>query len=325
MKKYLYIISLAVAFTLSACGTDSEVESENASKAETNSISIEHAMGTTEIEGEPERIVSLYQGATDGLVAMDIEPVGAVESWVQQPMYDYLSKDLENTTYVGLETQPNLEEIAKLDPDLIIASKVRHEEIYDKLSKIAPTVTHETVDKFKDTLNLIGEATGKEDKAEALLNDWENRVSDFQKQMDTKYEDWPYKASVINFRADHARIYIGGFPGDILSELGFERSDAQTKELEAGNDILKLQSTESIPTMNGDIFFMFKTDVHNPDSNAVMETYDKWSSHPLWANLDAVEQDKVYEVDEISWNLGGGYQSANMMLDELYEHFELEK
>lgn len=44
-----------------------------------------------------------------------------VDSWVEKPMYKYLRDDLEGVQHVGLETQPNLEEISKLNPDLIVA------------------------------------------------------------------------------------------------------------------------------------------------------------------------------------------------------------
>ncbi|MFW6270586.1 MAG: ABC transporter substrate-binding protein, partial [Bacillota bacterium] len=131
---------------------------------------VEHAMGETEIEGTPQRIVTLYQGASDTAVALDVIPVGVVDSWVEQPMYEYLRDDLEDVKHVGLETQPNLEEIEKLNPDLIIASKLRHEKIYSKLSQIAPTVAHETVFEFKETTELMGEAMNREKEAKKIIS-----------------------------------------------------------------------------------------------------------------------------------------------------------
>ncbi len=77
--------------------------------------------------------------------------------------------DLKDTKIVGQEPAPNLEEISKLKPDLIVASKVRNEKVYDQLSKIAPTVSTDTVFKFKDTTKLMGKALGKEKEAEDLL------------------------------------------------------------------------------------------------------------------------------------------------------------
>jgi iron complex transport system substrate-binding protein len=287
---------------------------------------VEHAMGETTIKGTPTKIVTLYQGATDVAVALGITPIGVVESWTQQPMYEYLRDDLTNIPIVGLETQPNLEEIAKLKPDLIIASKLRHEKVYEQLSQIAPTVTHDTVYKFKDTVELIGQAANLEEEADQLLTDWDNRVSDFSSKVSAKLGDeWPVEASVLNFRTDHARIYVTGFAGDILTELGFVRSESQQKAADEGNVVLKLTDKESIPSMNADVFFVFNADGHSPDADLIQKTYDEWTNHPLWKSLDAVKNNQVTIVDDVAWNMGGGYISANLMLDQIYAHFELEK
>lgn len=287
---------------------------------------IEHAMGTTEIQGTPLRVVTLYQGAADVALALGVKPVGIVESWVQKPLYNYLRADLGDTPIVGLETQPNLEEIAKLNPDLIIASKIRHEKIYDQLSQIAPTVTHETVFKFKETVELMGLALNKVEESENLLADWDERVADFKVKAQAKFGDeWPISISVLNFRTDHARIYVSGFAGDILTELGFTRPDSQRIAAEEGNVVVKLTTKESIPSMNADIFFTFVADGHNSDAEAIQRTFDEWTGHPLWANLDAVKANRAYIVDEVAWNMAGGYTSALEMLDQIYDRFELEK
>lgn len=324
-RKYLFSL-LAMIFTFSfvlvGCGNGSTKETpsstnESEQKSESNIREINHAMGVTKIEGTPERIVTLYQGATDAAIALGVKPVGVVESWVEKPIYNYLKDDLEGVTIVGLETQPNLEEIAKLKPDLIIASKIRHEEIYDQLSQIAPTVAHETVFAFKETVDLMGKALNKEDKANELLSDWENRVADFKTKIKEKMGDkWPFEVAVLNFREDHARIYATGFAGSILAELGFERPESQQTD----QPVIKLTDKENISQMNADVFYIFMS-----DNDAVKKTYEEWTSHPLWSNLDAVKANQVYMVNEVTWNMAGGILAANLMLDDIYDRFELEK
>lgn len=312
-------------------GQQEEAAGGNANQGSTGNVAesqdvrtIEHAMGTTTITGTPQRIVTLYQGANDVAVALGVKPVGIVESWAEQPVYQYLRADLEGIPLVGEETQPNLEEISKLKPDLIIASKLRHEEIYEQLSQIAPTITHETVFKFKDTVQLMGQALNKQEEAAGLLAAWDARVADFKTKISAKLGDqWPVETSVLNFRSDHARIYVTGYAGDILNELGFVRSDYQQEEADKGTVVVKLTDKESIPSMDADAFFVFLSDPGNED--AVKKTYDEWTNHPLWQNLKAVKANQVYQIDEVVWNLGGGITSANLLLDQLYEHFELEK
>lgn len=280
-------------------------------------LTINHAMGTTTLDERPQRIVTLYQGATDAAVALGIEPVGVVDSWVEQPMYHYLRDQLADVPHVGLETQPNLEEIARLNPDLIVASKMRHEAVYSQLSQIAPTITHETVFRFKETLDLIARATQREDIAEDWHADWEARIQAFQSAVEAD-EDlaWPQEVALLNFRNDHARIYYSSFAGNILNELGFERPESHKDDVWG----VRLTSKESIPSMNADVFFIFMTET----DPTVVQNYEEWTAHPLWQQLDAVQNDQVYRVNEVDWNMGGGPIAANRMLDSVFEHYGLD-
>lgn len=275
------------------------------------------AFGDTHIPATPQRVVTLYQGATDSAVALGITPVGVVDSWLEKPMYRYLRDALADVEHVGLETQPNLEKVAWLDPDLIVATRFRHERIRPLLEMIAPTVATGSVFDFKATLALMAEATGRESRARALMQDWNDRVADFRRQIADKLGDgWPQKAAVIRFKSDHVRIYSTGFAGSILNELGFEQPDS-VQDQGWG---MKLTSEENIPVMNADVIFV----ILEPDDPAITRNYRHWRSHPLWQRLDAVRNERVFEVDAVNWIMGGGILAANAMLDDLYTHYSLD-
>lgn len=311
------VLVIAAVFMFMAGNSPSETEAVNSE----NVRIIEHPMGTTQITGTPVRIVTLFQGATDVAVALDVIPVGVVESWVEKPMYDYLKETLANAKIVGMESQPNLEEIAKLKPDLIVGSKLRNEKVYAQLSAIAPTITLESVFSFKDTIAMIGKALNRQEQAAQLLLSWQNRVADFHKKIKAKLGDaWPIEVSVLNFRGDHARIYVSGYAADILAELGFIKPQSQVEAAASGSVVLSLTTKESIPAMNASTLFIF-----NEDKQEVQKTYEDWSQHPLWKNLDGVKNNRVYKVNLVDWNMGGGYITANNMLDQIYDHFELKK
>ncbi|MFQ3905215.1 iron-siderophore ABC transporter substrate-binding protein [Staphylococcus sp. Mo2-7] len=322
----VFITVLVAVMVLATCG-NGESEKSSESKEDSKTTKIKHAMGTTEIKGKPRRVVTLYQGATDVSVALGVKPVGAVESWTQQPKYDYIKDDLKDTKIVGQEPSPNLEEISKLKPDLIIGSKVRNEKQYEQLSKIAPTITHDTVYKFQDTTKMMGKALGKEEKADELLKNYDDKVAQFKKDAKAKYGDqWPMSASVINFRPDHARIYASGYAGDILHDLGFKRPEGQQKQVDKGKDIIQLTSKESIPLMDADHIFMFKSDKSAKDVELTKKTEKEWTSSNQWQNLNAVKNDKVSKnVDEITWNMVGGYTSSLKLIDDLYKKLDIEK
>ncbi|WP_027960977.1 ABC transporter substrate-binding protein [Halomonas halodenitrificans] len=279
--------------------------------------SVAHVFGDTYLPAPQQRVVTLYQGATDSAVALGITPVGVVDSWLEKPMYRYLRDALKGVEHVGLETQPNLEKVAWLDPDLIVATRFRHERVRPLLEQVAPTVATGTVFDFKASLALLAEATGREARARALLQHWDARVADFRRRIeDTLGDAWPQKAAVVRFKSDHVRLYSTGFAGSILDELGFEQPDA-VQDQGWG---MKLTSEENIPVLNANVIFVLL----EPDDPAIARNYRHWRSHPLWQRLDAVEGERVYEVDAVNWIMGGGILAANAMLDDLYAHYGLE-
>lgn len=265
---------------------------------------------------ESPRIVTLYQGATDSAVALELTPIGVVDSWLEKPMYRYLRAPLDGVEHVGLETQPNLEKIAWLDPDLVIASDFRHARIAPLLNAIAPTVSAPTVFNFKTTLTMVANATDREADARQLLQRWDERVADLRRKIAAKLgNEWPQKVAVVRFKSDHVRIYTSGFAGSILNELGF----AQPDTLQSQSWGMKLSSTENIPVLDADALFILL----EPDDPAIAANYRHWASHPLWQQLSAVQSGRVFEVDPVSWMMGGGILAANAMLDDLYNHYEL--
>lgn len=283
--------------------------SSNAGDSDTRVI--EHAMGSTTITGTPSRVVTLFQGATDSALTLGVKPLGSVESWAEKPVYEYLRSQMESVTNLGIETQPDLEAIIALKPDLIIASKVRHEKIYTQLSEIAPTVMVPEVYIWKDTLAISSKALNKEKEAHEFLKTWDEKTAYFKEMAADKIKD--KKVSIVDFRADHARIVYNGFAALVLKDLGIERPEAQ-QGAEWG---VMLQSEEAIPQMEGDIIF----DQSNLSEQENVNFRDKWMANPLWTNLTAVKNNEVHPVNSIYWNSGGGPQSAMLMLSEVYEFF----
>ena len=326
MKKFhLYFFSslFAVVLLLTACGARFEPVSQNSSSdTESPATSeevraIQHAMDDTRITGTPQRIVTLQQEATDALLALGLKPVGAVESWVGDPWYDIWKEDMEGVAVVGSETQPDLEKIAALQPDLILGSKLRHEKIYEQLSAIAPTVFTETIGMtWKDNFKQHIRALNREAEGNAVLEAWERRVADFKEKMGDKLST---KVSIVRFRGEDVRIY-DGYPGSVIREVGLSRPESQQPESFGDQQVLTV-TKEQIPLMDGDIMFVMVSDWSEDKEGS--EIQSEWTSEPLWQNLNVVKNNKVFIVDEVTWNLAGGIGAANRMLDDLYKYFNL--
>lgn len=296
--------------------TDTEASAEAIAPA-SETRTIQHAMGQTEITCSPQRIVTLGQGATDSLLALGVKPVGIVDPWGGE-WYDYLADQVEGIPSLGSELEPNLETIVSLNPDLIIGSKIRHEAIYDQLSEIAPTVFAETIGRvWQENMLLYAEAACLEDEAAKLVAAWDERIADFREKMGDKLAT---EVSLVRFRSDEARIYTTGFPGSILHDAGLARPEEQyfpIEEWDEAPQVITL-SKEQIPMMDGDVMFYMVSDWGNTEATELQED---WIDEPLWQTLSVVQSGQTYPVNEQHWNLGGGVQAANRLLDDLYQFF----
>lgn len=220
--------------------------------------------------------------------------------------------------WLGLEPQPNLEDIAWLQPNHIIATSFRHASIMGLLGEIAPVQSVTDVYDFKATLKAVARATGRQAKARQMLCQWQQQVEDLRAQLkSTLGQAWPLRAAVVNIRQDHVRLYYHGFAGAILDEVGFHRPAAHGGERWG----VKLTSQEAIPALDADVIFMFMDD-QNPQ---VMETYKRWREHPLWQQLTAVRQHRVWLVDRVAWSLGGGWLAAEQVMTDLYRLYGLDQ
>jgi iron complex transport system substrate-binding protein len=296
---------MAAVLALAAC-SGAGGGSGNSSK-ETRTV--RHAMGKAEIKGTPERIVVLDTGELDSAMSLGVTPVGAVEAVEGLGLPSYLegTGKVEN---VGTIEEPNLEKIATLEPDLILSSKLRHEQIYDQLSQIAPTVfTKSTGVSWKENFEKHAEAMNRTAKAKKVMEGSEDRLEDFGNAMGDRLRET--EVSVVRFLPGETRIYQkASFIGTVLEDVGLPRPSSQDVDEFA---ILNA-SEEAIPDMGGDAIFVT---AYGPEDET---TQEKITSDPLWRKLDAVRDGRVYEVSDDLWMLGIGPTAAVGVVDDLDRH-----
>lgn len=269
---------------------------------------IEHAMGTTDVPENPQRIVVLTNEGTEALLALGITPVGAARSWTGDPWYDHIADAMDGAVDLGTENGINLELVASLEPDLILGNKQRHEEVYPQLSAIAPTVLSERLrGDWRINLELYAEALGMEAQGQQVLAEYDARIAALREGLGDSLRE---EVSVIRFLPSQIRIYqLDSFSGVILGDLGFARPENQNVDAFA----LRV-GRESIPDMDGDRIFYFTYDTG--DGEGVAQR-DGALNDPLWQSLSAVQAGRVDSVDDIIWNTAGGILAAHLMLDDI--------
>ena len=276
-------------------------------EASAGTRTVEHAMGTTEVPADVERVVVLDTGELDAVVSLGVTPVGAVTTDVSTSLVQYLEPELADVEPVGTIGEPNLEAIAELRPDLILSNTVRHEDIYDQLSAIAPTVMAPDVgDTWKETLLLAGDALGETEQAEALLAEYEERAAAVGESV-TEGDPAGLEVSVVRFLPGQIRAYgEASFIGTVLADAGFARPEQQQVD-----DTFVEVSPEQLGGADADV--VFTTVYGEPADTGVGEV----TAGPVWANLAAVQRGDVHEVSDDTWMLGIGVTAAQLVLDDV--------
>ncbi|MCT9084176.1 ABC transporter substrate-binding protein [Streptomyces fulvoviolaceus] len=273
---------------------------------------VTHFKGKTTLKAEPKKIAVLSTGQLDDLLSLGVVPTATTRADNAGLVPDYLAdafpKDksaLADMTDAGTRQAPNLESLAAAKPDLILANDSLGD-LYPKLSKIAPTViTAGNGINWKRDLLLVGDAVGKGEAAQDLLDDI---VAD-AKAKGSELDGDP-TVSMVRFTPDRTRMFgVSSFTGSIAVDMGLSRPKSQQF-----NAISEDIGAESIDTADGDwIFYSVQGDASETDAASVL-------AGPLWKSMKAVEAGQAVKVDDDPWYLNAGPSAARLVISQLAEH-----
>ncbi|PZF90435.1 ABC transporter substrate-binding protein [Micromonospora deserti] len=311
MRRLVAALAAAVALGvgLTACGESDPVA--GTTTGETREIT--HAMGTTKVPAEPKRVVVLDTDKIDTALSLGVTPVGAATASAARSWPTYFGEDkLAGIKEVGVLTEPDLEAINALKPDLILGSKFRQEKFYDELAAIAPTVFTEKVGiTWKENFLLDGNALGKEQQAKDLLAAYETRAREFGAKLGDAASR---KVSIVRFMPTEIRVYgPDSFSGIVIGDTGLGRPERQ---LLTGKEDRRMDrvSPERIGEVDGDVIF-----VTAYGEKAAAEQA-KVTGGTLWKGLSAVKAGKAHVVSDEIWMTGIGVGAANKILDDLEKY-----
>ncbi|MEU6784393.1 iron-siderophore ABC transporter substrate-binding protein [Nonomuraea angiospora] len=278
-------------------------------------------MGETVIPAQPKRVVALDQSFVDAVLTLETPVVGyTTYRSIDTKLPDYLGTVAaqygKEATPVGTLEQPSLEKIIALKPDLIVSAKVRHENLYDKLSKIAPTVFSETTGAiWKENLRLMGQALGKESLADERIKAYEERAGKVGASIKAKSKDGALPTiSIVRFAGEPTvRLYVEkSYSGLVMKDIGFPRPEGQpTKDDAIAVDV----SQERITDLDADHIFV--STYPDPSAEGPKE---KFVGNPLWGKLKGDKHD----VNDLTWMSAVGIQGAHAILDDVAKLFEVD-
>ncbi|MBD2844758.1 iron-siderophore ABC transporter substrate-binding protein [Paenibacillus sp. IB182496] len=319
IKWWTCLICLCSLVLVTACGgtspsQSSQSESDHASPTSDSaeSHSDQPIMYTDDygrevkITGKPQRILGVY--LEDPLVALGLTPLlqfnfgGAGAA--------YLQRYIADVPLAGSTPMPAPERVLELDPDLIIThSLVLAADKIEPYAKIAPTYAIDaSTSGWKDILLTIGTLVGESEKAQQLLETYDQSLSDARERLQRQVGTDTFALVRIANDKD-IRLYRTDdpFSGELLyDDLGLKPAALVETLPEDGNISI---SMEVIPQLTADHIIL----VINDNGKAQAE---ELLASPLWQGLPAYQNDQIYEVDASLW-LSLGYIANTGKIEDL--------
>lgn len=310
MKK-VFLLFVVASFTLVSC-KDSKTETHSTSE---NTVEITHALGTTHVPLNPQRLVVLDFASIENLNQIGANIIGMPKLAVPAHLKKYEQNDaIEN---VGSLVEVNLELINELQPDLIIIGG-RLRDSYKSLSRIAPTIitnfdTSDPVGALRKDLENLGEIFDKEGEYGDLLIELEHKIDEAQKTI----QDSDKKALVVLHNRGRFSAYGSG------SRFGLIHDVLGVREAAKGLDTHlhgTRASSEFIKETNPDILFVVDRSAAIGEQALDVEVVE----NELIQRTNAYQNGKIIYLNSEAWYLSGtgGIESINMMIDEIWQAYQ---
>ncbi|CAG7625311.1 Petrobactin-binding protein FpuA [Paenibacillus solanacearum] len=322
-KPMFIVLCLIFLFLTTACGTSSPASKEAGQPAANTGAqeasgarTIKHALGTTELKGTAKRVVALEWSYVEHLLAVGVQPVGVADikgykTWVNiSPQLDASVVD------VGARTEPSLEAIAALKPDLIVAPDFRIKASYEMLSKIAPTVAFNPYpaegegnqfEAMEKTFLAVAEMVGKKAEGDKVMSDLQKTFDDAKAKLKAKGKEGAeiavtqaysqQNAAVLRMFTDNSMLI------QILNKIGLKNSFKSAKFEPNG---FSTTSVEALPAVQNANFMYIVQDNDN-----IFEKQLK--DNAVWNGLTFVKEKRTYKFPGNTWTFGGPLSAKSIV------------
>ena len=206
-------------------------------------------------------------------------------------------------TSVGTRAQPNMETIASLKPDLIIADKDRHAAAYDELSKIAPVLLlnsrYGSLDDILAQAQVIGDAVGKHDEMKAKVDALNKEFDDIRVGIPTG------QTAIVGASRENTFDLFSGdyFAGGVVARLGFKLPPPVD-----GKAFYEIGLEQFVAQDPAWLFV-----AHYREESVVR----KWEKESLWSALKVANPAHNVSIEPDLWARSRGLIAAKLMAEQV--------
>jgi iron complex transport system substrate-binding protein len=303
------LAALALAATLTACGTTEDPAEDEAPEGSAEPITLTDGRGEeVTLDGPAVRVAVTEWNAVEYLISLGVQPVGVsdiegFETWNSSVELDSKATD------IGTRGEPSLDTLATLDLDAVIVTDSLVEGAVEQIEESTPVIVMpggdaaDPIGSMWENIDLVARATGTEDRVQGLREEFDAALADGRSALAEAGAEGETVAFSDGYQAGGAVTIRpfgeGSLMGAVLGELGFANAWREVEGLEF-DPVYGLGQTdiEGLAALPDDTAFWY---IANSSEGDVLGEALAGSS--LWTSLPFSE-DAVRLPDAI-WMFGG--------------------
>jgi iron complex transport system substrate-binding protein len=246
------------------------------------------------------------------MAALGLPPVAVNDTYSQDPnLFGAQAKSF--ATIGGTFTAPNIEDIAKATPDLVIGIANADEQLRSALKPIAPLYIMNPAS-YKDSiadLEAIGQLTGRTTQATAAAQKFTDEINDYQSKSPDSLSTVLIYGAAPNFNT----FTLGSLTPSLLNQITPYAILAPGAGAPAASDHEPGAipgSLEQLLSVNPDTILIASFGT----AGGAKSLSEQLASDPVWSQLKAVKDKKVYEVNANYYVFGRGTISLGLALQD---------
>ena len=310
MKKLLLgsLALVMVVLAIAGCG-----KTTSSSSATTKELTFNGQTYT--VPKDPQKIAVLSNSVLSMLYAVDGKAISRVNTT------DSLPPEIEALPALGQTANINMEQLLSLNPDLVLGLENQHKKYEAQLqsSKI-PTVLI-NYDGIKDNvplLTLLGELTNHQDKAKTVIATYENNIA---KVKDSVKGQQPARVAVLRATGKGVTAETdAAITASMVKDLGMTNV-VSTHLDKTTTDKTVPYSLETLAADDPDIIFVVTMGKEEEITKAMKKAM---TDNPAWANLKAVQNNRVVYLPSKLFLLNPGLQTPEAMARLVKEAYGIE-
>lgn len=244
----------------------------------------QHPEQNTDDVSDEVRIVATSPAAVDICDRLELDLVGVCSSTLST-----IPERYQDVTTVGTAMSPDLEILKSLNPDYVLSPNSLQSDLQPKYASIGVNslfLNLRSVEGMYASIEGLGEKFGREEQAQALVEEYEQFMEEYRSQNEGK--ESPTVLVLMGLPGSYIVATESSYVGNLVKLAGGINvyGDGDGQEFLTAN-------TEDMKTKEPDIILRA---AHALPDDVVEMFKDEFETNDIWKHFEAVQKGRVYDL-----------------------------